>query len=123
MSLPEALASVAAAAIGVWSAVAGVDVASDIVGVGLSCTDAKASGVPAASCVDHCVPAALDVVDALATSSVVSDALASVVATVLASAPESEPAGNALMDASAGMDVAIWLVPTVGMPRSVATIV
>src|SRR5690606_28849112 len=66
LSLPEALASVAAAAIGVWSAVAGVDVASDIVGVGLSCTDAKASGVPAASCVDHCVPAALDVVDALA---------------------------------------------------------
>ena len=126
LPLPEALASVAAAAIGVWSAVASVDVASVIVGVGLSCTDAKASGMPAASCMDHCdrpVPAALDVVDALATSSVVSDALASVVATVLASAPESEPAGKALMVASAGMDVAIWLVPTVGMPRSVATIV
>ncbi|MNR07640.1 hypothetical protein D3C85_1237680 [compost metagenome] len=61
-------------------------------------------------------------VDALATSSVVSDALLSAVATVLASAPKSEPAGKALMDVSAGMDVAIWLVPTVGMPRSVAAI-
>lgn len=126
LALPEALASVAAAAIGVWSAVASVDAASVIVGVGLSCTDAKASGVPAASCMDHCerpVPAALDVVDAFATSSVVSDALASVVVTVLASAPENEPVGKASLDASAGMDVAIWLVPTVGMPRSVATIV
>ena len=109
---------------GAWSAVAGVD-ASAIVDSGLSCADAKASGMPAASCMDHCdrpVPAALDVVDALATSSVVSDALLSAVATVLASAPKSEPAGKALMDVSAGMDVAIWLVPTVGMPKSVAAI-
>jgi len=126
LPLAEALASVAVAAIGVWSAVASVDAASVIVGVGLLCTDAKASGVPAASCMDHCerpVPAALDVVDAFATSSVVSDALASVVATVLAPDPESEPAGKALTVASAGMDAAIWLVPTVGMPRSVAAIV
>lgn len=125
LPLAEALASIAGADMGAWSAVAGVD-ASAIVDSGLSCADAKASGMPAVSCVDHCerpVPAALDVVDALVTSSVVSDALASVVATVLASAPESEPAGKALMVASAGMDVAIWLVPTVGMPRSVATIV
>ena len=126
LPLAEALASVAVAAIGVWSAVASVDAASVIVGVGLFCTDAKASGVPAASCMDHCekpVPATLDVVDAFAAFSVVSEALASAVATVLAPDPESEPAGKALMVASAGMDVAIWLVPTVGVPRSVATIV